>query len=180
MAKETKNTNQAAPAATGASAEDQAKNKRKKLIIIVVSVVLLLSFSIGMTIAVLNMFSEKEAPEESEEVAVSADKQPAIYYALKPAFVVNFQYKTRTRYLQADLALLIRDPEISKALDTHMPLIRNNLVLLLSNQDFETLQTPEGKEALREQALVKVQEVLQEETGKPGVEQVLFTSFVMQ
>lgn len=179
MATDTKNTNQAA-AGAGPSAEDQAKGKRKKLLIIIVSVVVLLGFSVGMTLTVLNMFSEKEKPAEGEEVAATVDKKPAIYYALKPAFVVNFQYKTRTRYLQADLTLLIRDPEISLALDTHMPLIRNNLVLLLSNQDFELLQTPEGKESLREQALVKVQEVLQEEVGKPGVEQVLFTSFVMQ
>ena len=61
-----------------------------------------------------------------------------------------------------------------------MPAIRNALVMLLSGQSFETLQTPEGKEALREQALVKIQEVLQQEIGKPGIEQVLFVNFVMQ
>ncbi len=37
-----------------------------------------------------------------------------------------------------------------------------------------------GKDILRQQALDEVQRVLEEETGEPGVEQVLFTNFVMQ
>lgn len=169
-----------APAAETPTDEQLGKQKRKKLIITIVGVVLLLSVMVGGTLVALNIFSAPPVPVKGEEVTATLDKKPAIYYALKPAFIVNFQHKGRTRYLQADLTLLIRNTDVTPALDMHMPLIRNNLVLLLSSQDFEALQTPEGKEALREQALIKVQEVLQQEIGKPGVEQVLFTSFVMQ
>ena len=52
--------------------------------------------------------------------------------------------------------------------------------MLFSGQEFEALQTPEGKEALRQASLAEVQKVMQEKIGKPGVEQVLFTDFVMQ
>ncbi|VAX05680.1 hypothetical protein MNBD_GAMMA19-792, partial [hydrothermal vent metagenome] len=38
----------------------------------------------------------------------------------------------------------------------------------------------EGKETLREEALEVVQQILEEETGDPGIEAVYFTSFVMQ
>lgn len=180
MAKDTKNNE--APEAAGA--DDPlilAKQKRKKLIIIVGGVVLLIAVSIGGTIFGLKFFSGSDhAAEGHEEAAEEVEKKPAIYYALTPAFIVNFQDKGRTRFLQADLSLLIRDEDVSEALDKHMPLIRNNLVLLLSGQSFETLQSAEGKEALRAEALKAVQEVLQQEIGKPGVEQVLFTSFVMQ
>ena len=61
-----------------------------------------------------------------------------------------------------------------------MPAIRNNLVLLFSSQSYERVSTLEGKEALREEALGVVQEVLEQETGDPGVEAVYFTSLVMQ
>ena len=38
----------------------------------------------------------------------------------------------------------------------------------------------EGKEKLRADALAEIQKVMKAETGKPGVESVFFTSFVMQ
>ncbi len=178
MAKETKN---AQPATTDA-ADPQvvAKQKRKKLIIIIVAVLVLLGISIGGTLTLLGAFSGDPAAEADAASEAEPTKQPAIYYPLNPAFVVNFEDRGRSRFLQAELTLLLRDTEVTHALDTHMPAIRNALVMLLSAQSFETLQTAEGKEALREQALVKIQEVLQQEIGKPGIEQVLFVNFVMQ
>lgn len=182
MAKDNKNSS---PAEAGvASTEDQqlvVKQKRKKLIIIIVAVVLLVGISVSVALMLLKPGGDKSSAEhEAEGGHEEKAKQPAIYYALSPAFIVNFQDKGRTRFLQADLTFLIRDPEVALALDMHMPLIRNNLVLLLGGQTVEDLQGAEGKEALRQKALVVVQDVLQKETGKPGVEQVLFINFVMQ
>jgi flagellar FliL protein len=94
--------------------------------------------------------------------------------------VVNFKQGTRTRYLQVGVNLMSKDPDGVKAATTHLPLIKNNLIMLFSGQEFEALQTPEGKEALRQSALQEVQKILQEKIGKPGIEQVLFTDFVMQ
>ena len=59
-------------------------------------------------------------------------------------------------------------------------MIRNSLVLLIGGQIFSEIQTAEGKELLRQQCLQEVQRLLEKEIGKPGVEQVLFTSFVIQ
>jgi flagellar protein FliL len=179
MAKDTKNAQQPA-AADAADPQVVAKQKRKKLILIIGAVLLLVGISVGVTLTLLSAFSD--APAADAEAASEAEptKQPAIYYPLSPAFVVNFEDRGRSRFLQAELTLLLRDPEVTHALDMHMPAIRNALVMLLSGQSFETLQTAEGKEALREQALVKIQEVLQQEIGKPGIEQVLFVNFVMQ
>jgi flagellar FliL protein len=61
-----------------------------------------------------------------------------------------------------------------------MPAIRNSLVLLLSSQNYKTLSTLEGKEQIRSAALTVIQKILQERTGKPSVEAVYFTGFVMQ
>ena len=179
MAKETKSAQQPT-AADAADPQIVAKQKRKKLIIIIVAVLLLLGVSVGVTMTLLGASSDESAAETDAASEAEPTKQPAIYYPLSPAFVVNFEDRGRSRFLQAELTLLLRDAEVTQALDTHMPAIRNALVMLLSGQSFETLQTPEGKEALREQALVKIQEVLQQEIGKPGIEQVLFVNFVMQ
>jgi flagellar FliL protein len=75
---------------------------------------------------------------------------------------------------------MTRDPAVTDLVTLHMPVIRNNLMLLFSNQTYDTVSTLEGKEALREEALEVIQQILEEETGDPGVEAVYFTSFVMQ
>ena len=69
---------------------------------------------------------------------------------------------------------------IIESLESNMPLIRNNLVTVFSSQEFSELQTPEGREILREAALETAQNILIEETGEEGLEQVLFTDFVIQ
>ena len=55
-----------------------------------------------------------------------------------------------------------------------------SLVLLFSSQNYQTLSTREGKIQIRKQALTEVQSILKERTGKPGIEEIYFTSFVMQ
>jgi len=52
--------------------------------------------------------------------------------------------------------------------------------MLIGGQLYEEIQTAEGKELLRQQCLQELQKIMQEEIGKPGVEQVLYTNFVMQ
>ena len=121
---------------------------------------------------------EHAKPAEAETAAPV--RQPAIYQDLMPAFVVNFNYQNRTRYLQVSMALMSRDAAGMEKLKVHMPVLRNRLVMLLSGQDFAALQTPLGKEMLLQQALASVQELAQKETGSTVVEQVLFTNFVLQ
>ena len=157
-----------------ASAEG-AQSKSKLLIIIIIVLVVLL---IGGGVAAFLMISGKD------DSAAAADAEPvqlpAIYFDLKPPFVVNFQVSGRQRYVQMSLTVLARKESAVSALTAHMPQVRNNLVMLLSTQDFEVLRSPEGKEDLRTQLLEEMRKILLEETGDPGIEQVLFTNFVMQ
>lgn len=148
---------------------------RKKIIILMAVAVLLVLISVGATLFFVKSSSSDNAASVDAEL-----KKPAIYHSLQPAFVVNYVVNGRQRFLQTDISLLIRDTAVGNALDLHAPAIRNSLVLLLSAQDYEALQTAEGKQLLRDDALKAVQELLQQEIGKPGVEQLLFTSFVMQ
>jgi flagellar FliL protein len=61
-----------------------------------------------------------------------------------------------------------------------MPRIRNNLLMLFSAQRCADVRDRAGREKLQAAALKEVQDVLQAETGKPGVEALYFTSFVTQ
>ncbi|MNF10154.1 flagellar basal body-associated protein FliL [compost metagenome] len=82
--------------------------------------------------------------------------------------------------MQVSLALMGRDQAQLDALREQMPLVRNQLVMLFSGQNFDSLTTPVGKEMLRQMATAKVQEVAKKATGKVVVEQVFFTNFVLQ
>jgi flagellar FliL protein len=109
------------------------------------------------------------------------DKSSAVVYLpLDPPFVVNFQNPQEARFLQVNMEVMARDAQVVEDVKKHMPAIRNSLVMLLSSQTQQALATPEGKEKIRGESLAAVQKILQEHTGKTGVEQVYFTGFVMQ
>lgn len=117
----------------------------------------------------------------AEEVADAAPtKQVALYQPMDPAFVVNYTHENRRRFLQVNVVLMGRDPQKMAALGQHMPLLRNELVLQFSSEEFTSLFTPEGKEALRDRATLAVQATLEKELGDPVIESVLFTNIVLQ
>jgi flagellar FliL protein len=106
---------------------------------------------------------------------------PAQYFALEPPFVVNLIGSAGgARYLQVEVQLMTRDPEAMKAIQLHAPAIRAKLLMLFAQQNAEGLITRAGKEKLQNDALTDVKKLLIAETGKPSVEALLFTSFVMQ
>lgn len=164
-----------------ASADAKPAGKMKLIILIAVVVLLAVGLSVGGTWFFLH---KGDSAEESEEHAAAEPavplKQAAIYEELVPAFVVNFKHQGRARYMQVSVALMARDQVALDALKVHMPVLRNRLVMLFSAQDFAALMTPVGKEMLRQQATASVQELAEKETGKPTVEQVLFTNIVLQ
>lgn len=118
-------------------------------------------------------------PAVAEDTGVAVKARP-IYYPLQQAVLVSFNVRGQQRFLQAELSLMTRDPLVADALAEHNALLQSSLMMLFSSQDYNELQTIEGKELLRQLALVEVQRLMEQETGSPGVEQVLFTAFVMQ
>ncbi|KAB0550338.1 flagellar basal body-associated protein FliL [Pseudomonas argentinensis] len=169
-----------APPAAAAEAGSKPPGKLKLIIVIVLALLLAVGASIGGTWFFLSKENPKPEAEHEQAENAAPVKQPAIYEELTPAFVVNFTQNGRARYMQVSVALMTRDQAGLDALKVHMPVLRNNLVMLFSNQDFATLITPVGKEMLRQQATASVQQLAEKETGKVTVEQVLFTNLVLQ
>ncbi len=160
----------------------ESGGSNKKLIIILIGIILLLLTGGGVgTAYVMGAFSSEETVAENavEEEPVE-EKREAIYVALDPPFTVNLQGKSKARFLQIALQTLTREPDVEQQIKQHRPVIRNNLVLLLSSKTSQDLSTREGKEKLQKEALSTVQKVLRDATGDEGVEAILFTSFVMQ
>ncbi|MDH5324816.1 MAG: flagellar basal body-associated FliL family protein [Gammaproteobacteria bacterium] len=147
-----------------------------KLVLLIVVVFLISGLGAGMYLA--GAFSGSKDQDEAVEAEPVA--KPAIYIPIDPPFVVNFTGDKGAKFLQVTLEFMTRQVEVPGLVSMHMPAIRNNLILLFSNQSYQTVSSPEGKDELRAQVLQVVQDILQQESGDIGVEAVYFTSFVMQ
>ncbi len=163
-----------------------------KLIVIIVLVVLLTAGGVIGGLYFAGMLGGGDAGAEAgatEEENKEVTAKPAFYQELQPAFVVNFEEQTDAAYLQVEMQVMVHDQAVLSEVTKHMPVIRNNILLILSAQKYDVVKTRAGKEALQQTILEAIQAVLDEankdqpaEEGQEPhkIEQVYFTSFIMQ
>ena len=150
----------------------------KKMIIIGVGVLLLAAIAGGAI-----WFLKEDPPVEGEEAAAAAQAvkiTEPIYTSLDPEFIVAFQEPKNARFLKLGIEVMARDDDTIENVKQHMPAIRDSIIMMLSGLDESGLFSPEGKQKMRADILAAVQQVLETNTGKPGVEAIYFTNFVMQ
>jgi flagellar FliL protein len=122
-----------------------------------------------------------DAAQETKATAKAA--AVPLYLPLDPPFVVNFQHRGALHYLQLELQLMYHDQKIIDRIVANMPAVRNELILLFSNQEFDSLITSEGKELLRARILDAVNGVAGVEPDRDTGDidgKVYITHFVMQ
>jgi flagellar FliL protein len=159
--------------------------KLKMIIMIVVGVLLISGLSIfGTWFMLKDKIAEPDAPDVGElpmeEPVMTVEQGEAIYHAMQPPFIVNYTTAGKSRFLQIELSLLTRDAASVEVLILHNPLIRNNLLDVFSLQNIDELATAEGKQKLADDLTKAIQDILITEMGRPGIETVLFRSFIMQ
>lgn len=161
------------------------EKKSSKLKLIIIAVLALVVGGGGAAAALFFLGGDNE-PAAEEAAPAEPVRAEAIYTKVrtmggKPMFVVTLQSSdNRPHYMQLYVEAKSRDQAVADALTLHMPLVVSRLNNLYSTQDFRTLQTVEGKEALLQSSTDLVREIMQEKIGKPGVETILFTNMVMQ
>ncbi len=157
-----------------------------KLTKILILLVIVLVLALGGLGAWMFMGKGGEAAEgegetaKAEEHAPAAAVQPAHYLPLKPEFTVNFADDRKAAYLQVEITVMARKPEALSVVETEMPVIRNDVLNLLSSKTYDELSDRAGKEKLADEILKTIQGIVQAQLHEPGVEAVYFTSFVMQ
>jgi flagellar FliL protein len=156
-------------------ADAPPERKSRKLLVIAVSAVVLLALGVG-GYAWQSRHSGSAGAGKSKPKVVGVE----LYLPLDPAFVVNFRDAQSLRYLQVGVTLMSHDPaaiEVAKAAD---PVIRDALVALFSNQDFAIIGDAAGRQKLQADALAAVRKIVKARLGRPGIDALYFTSFVMQ
>ena len=156
--------------------DEEGKAGKKKFIIMIVGALLLIGGSIGGTLYFSGALDEKH----EEPVKILSELNPAFYINLEPEFIVNFAGEQEASYMQIAIQLMTREQSFVEEAEKIMPAIRNQILLILSNQKFVELKTKEGKEKLRADILNKIQEMIPGNPKVPAIEAVYFTMFVMQ
>lgn len=139
--------------------------------------ILLLALMAGPTLA-------EESDATADEDAEQAIEAPGItdYIAMDPAFVTNVgKAGNKITYLKASVSLRASSADVRPAVETHMPRLRHELVMLFGEQtDVDRLTSTEGQQALREEAKKRINQVLEEQQTGEEITGVLFTEFVVQ
>ena len=188
MAKEEK-------AAEGAQA-DAAPKKSKKLLIIIVAAVLVVVLAGGG--AAFFLLKKSDEPHDDEEVA-AADRDakgkkkgekevPPVFVPLEP-FTSNLVQETGDQYLAVTLQVRVEDPATAEKLKQYMPVVRHEVLLLISTKRPSELNTTEGRQLFFDEVRDKLNSILEPSPPARGKKQavpdgpikaVLATQFIVQ
>jgi flagellar FliL protein len=167
----------------------------KKMILIGVAALLLIGISVGATMFLTGAFDAAPEVAEGDEAASAAATGAAaavpplpaaamplklFYHNIQPEFVVNFQGKSRVKFLMIEMVVASNDEAVPAILDDHDPELRNNLLMMLAEQDSALLKTGEGKAALREQAKTLIDGIVAKHYAPARIVDVFITRLVMQ
>lgn len=136
---------------------DVEKPKSKKTLIIVIAVVLLLNVAGIGTWLYLTSEDSSSGEEKTEQALL-----PLHYQTLEPEFTINFPPGGKARYLQIDLQVATRDPSALAVVSTYKPVIRNDILVAMSNVSYEELTTRAGKEMLQKKILNTINRIVSE------------------
>lgn len=164
----------------------------KKILMFAGGALALVGVSVGASLFFTGAFDEPEPPLEGAlpegEVASPAviiEHAPPLsddifYHNIQPEFVVNFQGKSRVKFLMIEMVVATHDEKVLPVLADHDPEIRNTLLGLLSEQNSEVLKTADGKQVLREDALARIDRVVGRYYRTERIKEVYITRLVMQ
>ena len=110
--------------------------------------------------------------------AESSQNNP--YFEIPTPFVVNLTGDDAVTFLQVHAQLKVSTAEHKSLLNKHLPGIMHTIMMVLSDQTRNSISGLEGKQKLRTATVKEVQAFMQKETGNPVIEDVLFTSFIVQ
>jgi flagellar FliL protein len=188
----------AAAAAAEPAPSAPAPKGKKKLLITIAALVLVLGLAGG---GGAFYWSKKKAAERAAAQAEGGDAAPVeqkkaerkhapAFVSLEP-FTVNLADREGERYAQVGMTLELNDPKLADQIKVYMPIIRNNVLMLLAHKTSVELLERQGKQRLAQEVLSETARALGIEAPAPaaaGVEPsddnplraVHFSNFIIQ
>ncbi|WLD58411.1 flagellar basal body-associated FliL family protein [Salinispirillum sp. LH 10-3-1] len=104
----------------------------------------------------------------------------AQYLDLQPEFVLNYGQDGRVRFLRLEITLvMINETDVIDA-GYHSAGLRHIVVMNVTGAQHADLHDLGRRDALRERILEDMREYMNRETGRPMIQQVLFSNLILQ
>jgi flagellar protein FliL len=125
----------------------------------------------------------KEHQEGPTELPEGAKIDPSIYkstyYPIEQPFTSNLRDTDGFLQMGLGVSTFYGEEAVKQIEDSSMP-VRSAVLEVLAESEAEALNTPEGKAALRKRLKAAVNHVLEQREGFATVDDVYFTSFIIQ
>lgn len=159
--------------------ETEAPKGKGKLIIIIIAAVVLLAGGGGAAFFLMGS-DDSAQTEQTAQQQVAAPVDPVAYVNIPQPFLFNVTGDKKDRLVQIKVQLMVRGTENENLARYHSPLIESSLLSTFASATVDQLRTANGRVELREKATDDIKASLNRAVGKPVIERVLFTDFVMQ
>jgi len=118
------------------------------------------------------------AAPHSAIAAGSSGSSP--YFEIQTPFVVNLADSDQLVFLQVNAQLKMKNEALKDYLFAHLPAIQHTVMLVLSEQIAKDIKTVAGKQRLRDKTLKEIQDLLTVQIGDAAIDDIYFTSFIVQ
>lgn len=103
------------------------------------------------------------------------------YVSLGEPLVLNLATAgPRLAFVQLKTDILVKDEINVEQVKLHIPALRHQVILMLSEQNVDNVKSALKREKLRKEISEKIRSVYKDLTGKDYIEDVLFSSFLVQ
>ncbi|MCH2055370.1 MAG: flagellar basal body-associated protein FliL [Thalassotalea sp.] len=102
-----------------------------------------------------------------------------VYFGFQPDIITNYvAVKKKLGYVRLTVELMIEGSDNLEAVEHHAPLLRDAIITVIGQQSEDKIKSINGRHEIQRECEEKVQELLNQETGKPLVKKLMFTQWL--
>lgn len=155
-----------------------------KVLVIVIAAVVLMMGAMGagfmlmwskMNTAIVQVQNQNNDADGEEDAKVEEESGLGPIYKMD-TMIVNLADQGGKRYLRITMEFELSAPEVLDEIGQRLPQLRDAILMVLPSKQYSDIGTTEGKLALRDELIAKINGIL-----KTGIVKTLyFTEFVVQ
>ena len=140
--------------------------------------ILLMSLLLGFPLGAAQ--AEEGAEDNSVKTLAELKEKNLQYVNVHPNILTNLIIEDRPQFIEIKSQIVTLNEKDARLVKDHMPQIRDYLLIMLTEKTKDSVYAKGGRRKLQEEALEGVRGVLEEETGKPLAQRILFSKLVME
>lgn len=125
---------------------------------------------VGFFICIMPLQAQEEGPRQ-------------LYYPFEPDITTNFIKLMDSRhlgYIRVSMEAIVDNPEDLGFVEHHAPLLRDAFIEIFGQAQEGKVRSLTGRQELRQECIEKARELLERETGRGRIRDLIFTTYLYQ